>query len=180
MFCPKCGRGLEKDVLFCPDCGEKISSVSENVPKGVTIYKKPLGIALISIYTAFNGALSLLVGTLIFYGVLFARMFVRNVVPSYMMPEGETIVPFWFSLCVILIILGGVASLASCYGLWSLQKWGQKLATVLYIIFIPWSILGLFIVGITAASVILVIASIIADIVILRYFFKPQVQSLFR
>jgi len=175
MFCPKCGKGVEVDVLFCPDCGEKISSISEDASKGVTIRKKPLGITLIVIYTAFNGALSLLVGTLMFYIVLSARMLVRNVVPSYISLGGKTIVPFWSSLCVILIILGGVASLASCYGLWSLQKWGRKLAIVLYVAFIPWSILGLFIVGITAASVILVIASIITDIVILRYLFKSQV-----
>lgn len=180
MFCPKCGKGVEADVLFCPDCGEKISSISEDVSKDIAVRRKPLGITLISIYTAFNGVLSLIVGTFMFYGVLFAKTLIGNIVPSYIVRKEEIIVPFWFSLCVILIILGGVASLASCYGLWSLQRWGQKLAIVLYMVFIPWSILGLFIVGITAASVILVIASIIADIVILRYFFKSQVQYFFR
>lgn len=42
MFCKRCGKELEKDVVYCPGCGELNSDESRNLQKGKIDVKKNL------------------------------------------------------------------------------------------------------------------------------------------
>ena len=161
MFCPQCGSQIKIGSSLCTNCGAKVGDIAS---KAAPTQQRALGLVLITIYTAFGGVLSLLMGTV----SLFAAG----------LP-----VPGWVPFLSILLILLGVLSLAACYGLWTIQKWGLTLAIVLYIAYIPLDILSLFIEAIigeiTAGSILLTVVSIAVAIIILRYLFKPEIKALF-
>lgn len=163
MFCTRCGTQIEAGSVFCSNCGERVVTRSPSL--AVSPQKRPLGLVLVVIFTAFSGVLELLLGT----GGLLASG----------LP-----VPVWISFLAILFILLGVLDLAACYGLWSFQKWGLTLAIVLYIASIPLSILLMITpipgVEVTGWDVLLQVVGIAVAIGILIYLFKPEVRALFR
>lgn len=87
---------------------------------------KPLGIVLIAIYSALSGAYS-------FFGSFFTLFFVGF--PSF---------SFFAYLFFTIFVAHAVFSFAAAYGLWTLQRWGLKLAFWLYVISIPLGIVAIF------------------------------------
>ncbi len=158
MFCPKCGGVVEQDSAFCPSCGAKVQTGATEV---VSAQKRPVGLVLISIYTAVSGLLSILAGVL--------GLFVSQLE-----------VPVWVTVFSVLLFLSGILELAVCYGLWSIQKWGLKLAIVVYIVSIPLGIIAMFTGERTTGNVLLQLIGIVIAIVVLRYLFKPRVRMLFQ
>ncbi|TBR40982.1 hypothetical protein CBF23_011290 [Marinomonas agarivorans] len=127
--------------------------------------KKPIGIALIAIYSAFSGILFLLTG---------AVMLLASAVPD---------MPVWMTIIGMLIIVFGVFSLAAVYGLWSIQAWGVKITKWLYIIAIPLGIISIFPVypdsEMTVANTVLQIFGISISAIIIWYISKESIRELY-
>jgi uncharacterized membrane protein (DUF2068 family) len=124
---------------------------------------KPLGIILTAIYFAIaNGLLSIIVS-----------------IPLLLLSGSG--MPVWMSLLSLVILALGVLSFAACYGLWVLIEWGRKLAIVICAISIPLNLLSLKMPGQqpTSGVHILVLASIIIDLLVIRYLLRDDVKSLF-
>lgn len=88
--------------------------------------KKPVGIVLIAIYSAFSGLISFL-GGLVFM--------LASAIPN---------IPAWFYILSMVFILFGVLLFASVYGLWSFQSWGWIFTFWLYVVSIPLGIISIF------------------------------------
>ena len=79
------------------------------------------------------------------------------------------------------MLLLGILSFATCYGLWVLIEWGRKLAVALCAISIPVQLISMKMPGqvITSDIVVFVVVSIAIDVLIIWYLMKDDTKSLF-
>lgn len=124
---------------------------------------KPLGIILTALYFAIANGLMSVVGS----------------IPMLFMSGFS--VPVWIILLGVVMLVFGVLSLATCYGLWVLVEWGRKLAIAISAVSIPISLASLKIPGqeTTPGTVVLVVVGIAIDVLIIWYLLKDPVKSLF-
>lgn len=126
---------------------------------------KPLGIVLISIYSAFWGVVMLPVGCM--------SSMAAGVpgVPSYAGPLGFLSLAF------------GVAMMAATYGLWTIQPWGRNFSIWLELATIPFNLMTL--VGfspdgkVTEWDRITAIISIVLTAVIVRYLASEGMKRMY-
>jgi hypothetical protein len=127
--------------------------------------RKPAGIVLIAIYSAFSGVISF------FCGLVFI---LASVIPN---------IPTWSYILSILFILLGTLLFTSVYGLWTLQSWGCKFTFWIYIVSIPLGIASIFPIlpesEITAGNTIFQILGIVVAIAIILYLKKDKIQKMF-
>lgn len=127
--------------------------------------RKPLGIVLIALYSAFLALM--------------------------LIPAGCTItllgqVPGLGGFASMLGYLSSLLGLLSCavvYGLWTLQEWGRSLAFWLYVLSIPLGVIAVFppLAGpqATAGNTVFQLVSIAIDLIVVAYLSKQQVKDLF-
>lgn len=118
---------------------------------------RPTGVALIAIYTAISGGLSLLFATLL-------------VASNLSVPT---------ALYAIVSMALGIASLLAAYGLLNLLPLGYHLAIVIYIFAAPMGLLKFLFSQKTAGSLFFTIISVGLSVLILRYLSSPVVRSHF-
>lgn len=127
--------------------------------------KKPAGVVMVTIYSAFGGIIGLIGGGL----MLFA--------------SGIPEMPLWITLVGLVLTAYGVVLLAATYGLWSLQDWGWSLGRWLYILAIPLGVISIFPIypgsEMTIANTMLQIFGIGLAIVIVRYLSTAKVRELY-
>ena len=119
--------------------------------------KKPLGIVLIAVYSAFSGVLFLLFGAV----TMFAAQ-----------------VSAWFSLLASALMVVGALLIASCYGLWTLQPWGLKTARAIYAVSIPLGFVAML-PDRTAGNIVLQLIGIGIDVWVLVYLAKSTTKSIY-
>lgn len=127
--------------------------------------KKPLGLVATVVYTASTGMLCLL-ASLLFLLV------------------GQTTGSSGLFISAGVFSCGfGVLALTSVYGLWSLQKWGKKLATGIFYAFIPLGIISIFPIWpkqeFTVANTVLQLIGIGISLLIIWYLSRPHICILF-
>ncbi len=93
--------------------------------------------------------------------------------------------PSWFIFYFIVITVDSVFEAIVCYGLWSFQKWGVKLAVPVYGVGIVLTILSLLIGGfnggdLTTGGVIIGVGSIGIYIWMLVYVSQSHIKELYR
>ena len=127
--------------------------------------KKPVGIVLIAIYSAFAGLLSFL-GGLIFI--------LASAIPD---------VSAWFYILSVVFILFGVLLLASVYGLWSFQSWGWRFTFWLYIVSIPLGIISIFPIWpeskMSVGNTLFQLFGIAIAVAVILYIEKEEIKSLY-
>lgn len=127
--------------------------------------KKPAGVVMIAIYSAFGGVISLFGGVM----MLFA--------------SGIPEMPLWVTLLGLVLTVYGVVLLAATYGLWSLQAWGWSMGRWLYILAIPLGVISIFPIypgsEMTVANTVMQIFGIGLAIVIVRYLSSIRVRELY-
>ena len=147
-------------------------STNTHATPTVAIPRKPFGIILIAIYTGFWGVIALFFSTILLVMISM---------------EGHTAwppIPAWRSILCILGFGFGVLELASCYGLWMLERWGITLTVAMQMASIP---LGLFAIfpgfpesSMTMGKTLFQLVGVGVAVIILVYLFKPRVKELFR
>ena len=127
--------------------------------------KKPIGLTLIAVYSAFSGFFSLVGGGL---------LLLASAIPD---------MPAWITIVSLITTISGVLLLASVYGVWTLQSWGLNLTFWLYVVYIPLGILSIFPIypdsEMTVGNTVLQLVGISASVLILMYLNKNQTKTLF-
>lgn len=127
--------------------------------------KKPTGITLIAIYSAFSGVLTLLGG---------AGMLLASSIPD---------LPVWITLLGLVATILGVFFLAAVYGLWTFQEWGRNILKWLYIISIPLGIASIFPIypgsEMTIANTLLQLVGIVVAVLVIWYLSKQSIRALY-
>ncbi|MCF6264740.1 MAG: hypothetical protein L3J24_14295 [Xanthomonadales bacterium] len=127
--------------------------------------KKPAGVVMVAIYSAFSGVITLFSGFL---------MLMASVMPE---------LPLWITVIGLVFTVFGVVLLAATYGLWTLQAWGWSFARWLYIIAIPLGVISIFPIypdsEMTSANTILQVFGIVLALVIVRYLSTAKVRELY-
>ena len=161
VFCSSCGKEVSSDENFCPGCGkpmksEQASNHEMRRPTGITI----LGIleiisgVVLAILAAVFGALSGSMGEMM-YGMM-----------------GEFVGAFGGILAAVFGILAAISFLIA-WALFSAKRWAR-------IIVIIFSIIGLMMDAVSLVSGNpFSIASVILNIIILWYMWRPHVIAYF-
>ena len=127
--------------------------------------KKPAGIVVIAIYSAFSGVISF------FAGLLFM---LASAIPD---------IPAWFYALSTVFVLFGVLLFSSVYGLWSLQSWGWNFTFWLYIVSIPLGIISIFPIypesEMTIGNTLFQLFGIAVAIAVILYIKKDEIQNLY-
>jgi RNA polymerase subunit RPABC4/transcription elongation factor Spt4 len=183
MFCPECGKVIDKGTLFCPECGTKIADegVLSVVSPAVSGIKRPMGVTFIMFYTVINSFLAIIVGLFISHIGFAIASGAGSLLEGLPVAAG---IGNWLLLFVGLLgylaLFYGVFELTAALGLLNLAEWGRKLAVVLYIISIPIYFLSLTVQRLTVSVVFLTLVGIGISIVIILYLSSPGVKRFFQ
>jgi uncharacterized membrane protein (DUF2068 family) len=123
------------------------------------VASRPLGVVLVTIYTAIGGIFSIIVALPMMAGSSLSQ---------------------WFPLLGALLLVDGVLDLAACYGLWTLSSWGHTLAQILYLIYIPLSLLLMAAQSPGAGEVIAQLVGIGICVAVLVWLSKPTTKRLYQ
>lgn len=123
------------------------------------VASRPLGVVLVTIYTAIGGIFS--------------------IIAAFPMMAGSFLSQ-WFPVLGGLLLVSGALDLAACYGLWTLSPWGHTLAQILYAISIPLSLLLLAAGSQGAGEVLLQLVSIGIAVAVLVWLSKPRTKQLYQ
>lgn len=127
--------------------------------------RRPLGVMLISIYSATVGVISLLAGAMA------------------SLVSGGADVSIVFSLLGFLITLMGVALIAAGYGLWTLQHWGRHFSVLVYWASIALAVLFLLPIipgqQVSLEGTLFQLFGIVINGAILWYLRKPSITGIF-
>lgn len=180
MFCPNCSKEVELGASFCSNCGTSVPVVRSELQAAPT--SRPLGVVLVSIYTAITGVLTIFWGLFLEqagfigssiaagFGSEFSRLGLKSDVPQV----------GWLAFLGELVYLFGVLGLAAGYGLWTLLRWGHTLANIFYAI----SILVSLIIALSsgpsdAGAVVALLVSIGIAIWVLVWLSNPSTRRLY-
>lgn len=184
MFCPNCGKMVEEGSLFCQYCGTRIGETLQTPLFTIQRVKKPMGVMFIVFFTIFMG-FSILLGGMILSISSFAGHIGFGIIREipYIGPQagwiGEWIL-FFLGIAGLFFLFLGIFYFTAAYGLWNLAEWGRRLASVLYIIAIPLSLLELIGLRVTFRLIILELMWISVLVIILFYLSKPDIKRLFQ
>jgi hypothetical protein len=184
MFCPECGKVIDKGTLFCPECGTKIAGegVSPVFPSPtISGIKRPMGVTFIMVYAGINSFLAMVSGLIILYLGLAIAGGAGALLEGL---PGAAGIGNWLLLFVGLLgyltLFYGVFGITAALGLWNLAEWGRKLVVVLYIISIPIYFLSLTVQRLTFSTVFLMLVGIGISVVIILYLSSPGVKRFFQ
>lgn len=126
--------------------------------------KRPIGIVAIVIITAISAA----IGIIVFVPIL---LLVQTV-------------PLWLLLVALVAVAISIIEVVVCYGLWTYQNWGIKIAVPVYVISIVLEVLGIFLEKpltgkTTTGNVILELVFVAVYIWMLSYLSRGEVKRLY-
>jgi hypothetical protein len=131
---------------------------------------RPLGVVLIGIYDVVVGLAALSLGL---WGALAGEVLAE--LPIFLVPAEAPAAVIVLSLAAAGL---GAVTLATAYGICSLQAWGRRLQAALCLIDIPLQALALF-AGQPSAGSLLGVAALLVDGAILVYISRPVIQELY-
>jgi len=172
MYCDKCGAELKEGITYCNSCGAK-SNESVAGKREIPSKKRTTGLSILAIYFITVGLFSiLLIGFMLI--LLIGTLINVDYISRELMDTSFDVL-----IMGIVMIIVGLGSLCTGYGLWTLKKWARNLAIILPIISMIIEISASFFTNITAPTFESIIVNIIIIAIIIWYVSKPEIKKLF-
>jgi hypothetical protein len=160
-FCPQCGSEVSDNSPFCPKCGKQLNEPQQ--PTRTVVPSRPTGITILGVLHLIIGIILLIAAVMI--GAISGSMMGYSMMGGIFGAIGGFIAAVIGILAIIYLIIA--------WALFNGKSWARKIIIILTIIDLVTGTITL------AIGNVFEITSIILDIIVLYYMWRPHVIAYF-